>query len=370
MRNQKNRRAVEKLEKIADSKGAMAHNGDGLEWKENLNVRLKCPDCKEDPPNLIEEDSSTVCASCGVVLADRIVSMESEWRTFSNDDGKNADDPSRVGEAANELLNGNQLETAISWAGNGGRIARDLQRAQNRQLENKSNKALQGAYMDIDQKCDAYGIQHNVKNTAKTYYKSTQDAKAFKGKNVDVVIAGCIFLACRQCGVGRSFNEIFSMTSVPKKEIGRVYKQLEKFLYQHSESRTNAIVDGGGIANPNTIYKSSTATKPKELCSRFCNNLGLGFKVISMSQKLAEKITEGAVTNLSGRSPLSIVSACIYFASHLAGQGKSAKEISKVAKVSDGTIRTAYKLMLPDKDTLVEKDWLEKGASMDNLPNA
>lgn len=89
-----------------------------------------------------------------------------------------------------------------------------------------------------------------------------------------------------------------------------------------------------------------------------------------MSQKLAEKITEGAVTSLSGRSPLSIVSACIYFASHLAGHGKSAKEISKVAKVSDGTIRTAYKLMLPDKEKLVEKDWLEKGSSMENLPNA
>lgn len=224
----------------------MANNGDGSDWKENLNVRLKCPDCKEDPPNLIEEDSSTVCASCGVVLADRIISMESEWRTFSNDDGKNSDDPSRVGEAANDLLNGNQLETGMSWAGNGGRIARDLQRAQSRQLENKSNKALQQAYMDIDQKCDAYGIQHNVKTTAKTYYKATQDAKAFKGKPLEVVIAGCIFLACRQCNVGRSFNEIFSMTSVPKKEIGRIYKQLEKFLYTNSESRTNAVVDGGG----------------------------------------------------------------------------------------------------------------------------
>lgn len=42
------------------------------EWTEDLNVLFMCPDCKEVPPNLIEEFSSgdTVCGSCGRVLAD------------------------------------------------------------------------------------------------------------------------------------------------------------------------------------------------------------------------------------------------------------------------------------------------------------
>lgn len=37
-----------------------------------INNILKCPDCQEDPPNLIEEFSSgdMVCASCGLVVSD------------------------------------------------------------------------------------------------------------------------------------------------------------------------------------------------------------------------------------------------------------------------------------------------------------
>lgn len=68
------------------------------EWQEDLNVLLICPDCRENPPHLVEEFScgDTICGSCGRVLADRIIDTRSEWRTFSNDDAGN-DDPSRIG---------------------------------------------------------------------------------------------------------------------------------------------------------------------------------------------------------------------------------------------------------------------------------
>jgi transcription initiation factor TFIIB len=58
------------------------------EWREDLNVTLICPDCKEYPPNIVEEFSSgdTVCGSCGRVLGERGIDTRSEWRTFSNDD--------------------------------------------------------------------------------------------------------------------------------------------------------------------------------------------------------------------------------------------------------------------------------------------
>jgi transcription initiation factor TFIIB len=116
------------------------------EWQEDLNVLFMCPDCKENPPNLVEEFSSgdTVCGSCGRVLADRIIDTRSEWRTFSNDDQGN-DDPSRVGDAANPLLNGSQLHTEISY-GDGGARFRELSRAQNKNNHDKANKSLQAAY--------------------------------------------------------------------------------------------------------------------------------------------------------------------------------------------------------------------------------
>jgi transcription initiation factor TFIIB len=51
------------------------------------------------------------------------------------------------------------------------------------------------------------------------------------------------------------------------------------------------------------------------------------------------------------------------------GSPRTAKEISVVAGVSDGTIRTAYKFLEKEKDKLIDPDWLKiEKASVDNLP--
>ena len=187
------------------------------QWKEDLNMHMVCPDCREIPPNLVEEFSSgdMVCGSCGLVLGDRIVDTRSEWRTFSNDD-QGGDDPSRVGDAANPLLNGAQLQTGIaSNGGNGGRN-RDLQRAQNKATHDKLTKALMTAYKDIDAFCQSMSIPTKVSDQAKFLFKQVYEAGAFRGKSQETIIAGVIFIACRQLGVPRTFREIFALTRVSK----------------------------------------------------------------------------------------------------------------------------------------------------------
>ena len=213
-------------------------------WRENLNARMICKDCRESPPNLIFEDYSTICGSCGLVLADREVDLGSEWRTFANDDGKN-DDPSRVGEADNPLLNGNQLETSIAY-GVGGAKAKELHRAQNRVSSDKNNKTLLAAYKEIGGLCDSWGIQGGVASTAKFLFKQVQDSNAFKGKSQEILIAGVIFIACRQCKVPRTFREIFSLTGVTKKEIGRTFKSLEKFFADSNRAKIRSLEQDGG----------------------------------------------------------------------------------------------------------------------------
>ena len=339
-------------------------------WRENLSYHMTCPDCKEFPPNLVEDGTTTVCESCGLVLADRVISLESEWRTFSNDDGKNSDDPSRVGEASNTLLNGSQLETTIAFNPNSSKYARDMRRAHDSISDVKKDKVLQTAYRRIDTDCEAFGIPRICRETAKDYYKQVEEGKVFKGKSLDVILAGCIFIACRQCKLPRSFQEIFQMTNVPKKEIGKTFKLLEKFLSNNSAEIIAKIEAEGGIVNKQTTgFESSTSTRPRELCARFCNMLGLSFDVLKIAEALADKTA--TVETLAGRSPLSTASACIYMAANLMNEKKSAKDVSLVAKVSDGTIRTAYRFLYAEREKLIEKKWLDEGkADMSRLPSA
>ncbi|KAL9122161.1 MAG: hypothetical protein Q9187_001290 [Circinaria calcarea] len=328
-------------------------------WRENLNMHVICRECKEVPPNIVEEFSSgdMVCGSCGLVLGDRIVDTRSEWRTFSNDDGAN-DDPSRVGDVKNELLNGDQLTTTIAFGDGLGR-SRDLHRAQNKSTHDKSNKTLLAAYKEIGALCDAWNIPKNVSDTAKHLFKMVNDAGAFRGKSQEAIIAGCIFIACRQCKVPRTFREIFALTKVSKKEIGRIFKALEKFFAAQNKEKMENLEKDGRVANPNDSYNATTSTKAQELCIRYCSQLGLSPKCTMVSQQLADKLTSNG--SLAGRSPLSVAAACIYFVSHLLGQGKSPKDISAVAGVSDGTIRTAYKLLEVEKEKIIDPDWIKDG---------
>ncbi|KAL2067134.1 hypothetical protein VTL71DRAFT_1558 [Oculimacula yallundae] len=336
------------------------------DWQENLNMTMVCRDCKEVPPNLVEEFSSgdMVCGSCGLVLGDRIVDTRSEWRTFANDDQGN-DDPSRVGDGANPLLNGSQLTTTISFQ-DGNARSRDLMRTQNKSANDKATKGLLAAYKEIGAHCDAVNIPKNVSDTAKHLFKLVDDAKAFKGKSQEAIIAGCIFIACRQCGVPRTFREIYALTKVSKKDIGRTFKVLEKFFANDSEGKTKAA--NLGLLPSTDSYQTTSSTNASELCMRYCSQLGLNRQsFVKVSQGLAEKMS--TVGDLAGRSPLSVAAACIYMASHLLGKPKSPKEISAIAGVSDGTIRTAYKYLYQERERLIEPDWIANGkGDMSKLP--
>ncbi|KAI1370640.1 cyclin-like protein [Hypoxylon crocopeplum] len=332
-------------------------------YKQNLNQRLICPDCNENPPNLIEEFSSgdMVCASCGLVLGDRIIDTRSEWRTFANDDQGN-DDPSRVGDAMNPLLNGSQLETNIGF-GEGMR-SRELHRAQNRLINDKTTKALLSAYREISNLCEAIGIPKSVQDSAKHIFKLTEDVKLFKGKSQEAILAGCIFVACRHSKYPRTFRELFALTKVSKKEIGRTFKALEKFLQSNREQNTT-----GSLLMVES-YEATGTTGPAELCARYCNNLQ--FKNPHLMEKVSSSLASksSSLKDLAGRSPLSIAAAAIYMASHLMGDPRTSKDIALIAGVSDGTIRTAYRHMYPAREELVEKEWLlPKGAgSIERLP--
>ena len=221
-------------------------NGSQEQWRENLNMQMICKDCREIPPNLIEEFSNgdVVCGSCGLVLGERTVDTRSEWRTFANDDQGN-DDPSRVGEAANPLLIGAQLETHIAYDKGANARNRDLHRAQGKATHDKNNKTLAAVYRELGDLCNSMDFTDDVANYARFLYKQIYDAGAFKGKSPEAMNAALIFIACRQRGVPRTFKEIQAFTKVQKADIGRMFKGLEKF-FSNQNLKNQIAKEGNG----------------------------------------------------------------------------------------------------------------------------
>ena len=332
-------------------------------FQEDLSNILCCPDCREIPPNLIEEFSSgdMVCQSCGVVVGTRIIDTRSEWRTFANDD-QGGDDPSRVGGPQDEFVEGQQLATTVAFSES--KAHKALSRTQNNTNQDKAQKGLMQAYKEIVSLCEAINMGQNVSNAAKHIFKLVDKHKIMKGKPQEAVIAGCIFVACRQNNVPRTFREIFNLTSVSKKEVGRVFKILQTFLLKIQQAE-----GGEGNTGLNTVHKyENTSVGAEDLCSRYVSQLGFKNqqKISKISRDLAEQANE--ISALAGRSPLSVAAACIFMACHLVGEGKPSLPIAKIAGVSDGTVKTAYKHLYAAREQLVRKEWLADGGDMSKIP--
>ena len=201
----------------------------------------------------------------------------------------------------NLLLNGDQLQTTIAF-GDGGKIARDLNRAQNKTSQDKGNKALMAAYKNIGTMCDSMHLEPKVNHHAKFLYKIVHDAGTFRGKQIESVIAGILLyvssplshniesnfirsISCRHFKVGRSFREIHAITNVPKKEVGRIFKQLEKFFENHNSKLENTM----GVV---TDASNTAATTAAELTSRYCSRLNLTNDARMIAEKLASKVDE------------------------------------------------------------------------------
>jgi transcription initiation factor TFIIB len=320
----------------------------------DLAVRLICPDCRDMNPNIVEEFGSgdLVCGNCGLVLGDRIVDTRSEWRTFANDEG---DDPSRVGAASDPLMEGmEQLDTMISFRDGGSGISRELQRAASRSQNSRSERNLLTAFRDISSWCDQFSLPKMISDIAKQLYKRSDEEKLLRGKPLEAVIAACIFIACRQAHVPRTFREICNLTHVSKKVLGQCYKALEQAFN----------LSPGATAQSNS---SGPTTGPENLLVRYCNHLDLPPNVQSICSDIIIAARKHGIAD--GRSPVSIAGGAIYFTCHLLGKTKSLRDISAVAGVSEGTIKLVYRLYYDDKEKLVKQEWIDDGrANLSRLP--
>lgn len=104
-----------------------------------------------------------VCSICGLVVAERVIDVGSEWRTFANE--ANARDMSRVGAAENPLFNGSDLSTMISETSCSDARQLDEQGRplyRNRRNVSRSDRALISAFKEISRMADRLNLPKSI----------------------------------------------------------------------------------------------------------------------------------------------------------------------------------------------------------------
>ncbi|KXS17188.1 hypothetical protein M427DRAFT_97206 [Gonapodya prolifera JEL478] len=279
----------------------------------DLQIRLVCKNCRDKVPNIVEDFKAgeIVCGTCGAFRASRLIDTRSEWRTFSNDEG--GDDPSRVGGPGDPILGSNRLEgTGIGGLDGLGRGSK-LAKAQNAISRTGSN--IKEHFRDIETICERLGMPKIVSDTAKMFFRKVDEEKLARGRSPDAIKGACIYIASAQHRQARSFKEIVAATKVQKKELGRVYKMIQKHL----------ITTG-------TTALETTSPDFKSLIERVDRQLNLDFKYTQHAHKLVQKVREAGI--LEGRQWTTIVAASIFAVSSIAKDERDRKSAGEIAGVS------------------------------------
>lgn len=256
-------------------------------------------------------------------------------RTFANDEG--GDDPSRVGGPTNALVDGvEDFGTVISFRDNNTGVAKDLQRAARAVVQKSGEKSLAEGFRAIQDMCEVISLSRHTTDTAKQLYKRVYEEKILKGKPNDAVVAACIFVACRQARVPRTFQEIVNLTGVEKKKVASCFKIL-KLKFENT-----------GIAQPapstsatGSVSSGQIAAAAEDIVVRFSSNLALPPYVSSAACEVCRKVTDLGI--LAGRNPVTMATSCIYFTAALFGTPKTAKEVADVGGMAESTIRHGYR---------------------------
>lgn len=122
---------------------------------------------------------------------------------------------------------------------------------QNRRAMSSSDRTLIAAFKEISQMADRIQLPKTIVDRANKLFKQVHDGKNLRGRSNDAKASACLYIACRQEGVPRTFKEICAVSKISKKEIGRCFKLTLKALATSVDLITTA-----------------------DFMSRFCANLG------------------------------------------------------------------------------------------------
>ena len=278
-----------------------------------------------------------ICTACGTVLNELVIDHGPEWRAF---DPEQADNLTRVGAPLTPLIHDKGLSTTISWRSQdatGRRLTADEQKRQYRlrkwqrrtSASDSTQRNLTQALSELTRIADELNLPQNTRETAAMIYRRAVMSGLIRGRTIQSVVASATYMACRQCGVIRSLEDVAKAATITRKEAARNYRHLYKQLQP----------DVPQVDKDNLITK-------------FVNQLRVSGQTEQLCRKIMDKAAEERLT--IGRAPEGITAAGLYIACKLNQEDRTQGEIAKAAQITEVTIRNRYKELLKKLDFEVE----------------
>ena len=312
----------------------------------------KCTACNS---SLVDdtENGEIICSGCGIVMVEHMEDHGPEAKSSSLEDKmKLARATGQTSYSQHDL--GITTEISIGTKDfSGKKISAEMSNQMHRigkwqprvRVSSSRERRLSNILGRISEICQNCSLPKNVIETASMIYRSL-DGKNIqvKGKSVDSISAAVVYMACKQCDVIRSLDEIL-------REVCHASKVKSKTKLASRYYRTLVMELGANTAPVVTMDK---------YISKIANMTKTDTRVERLSLEIAEKTKDRNLAD--GKAPNGIAAAYLYIASILLGQNIIQRDVSSVSGVTEVTIRnrckeilSAFKLKVTLRPTLAKK---------------
>ncbi|HSB50186.1 MAG TPA: TFIIB-type zinc ribbon-containing protein [Nitrosopumilaceae archaeon] len=301
----------------------------------NILEPQSCPECQS---SLIDDvqNGEIICSGCGVVVAEQMADYGPESKSSSLEEKmKLARATGQTTYSQHDL--GITTEISISSKDFSGKsinaeIANQMHHLRKWQqrvrVSSPRERRLANVLTKIGDTCQSLSLPKNVLETASMIYRSLDEKMDVKGKSVASISAATIYMACKQCEVVRSLDEICQGLCV-QKEV-KVKAKLAARYYR------TMVMEMGSFTAP-------VVTMDKYI-SKIANLTKTDVRVERLALEIAEKTKNSNIAD--GKAPNGIAAAYLYVASVLLGQNVLQRDVSTIAGVTEVTIRNRCKEIL------------------------
>ena len=310
-----------------------------------------CPECQSTLVDDIQ-NGEIICSGCGVVVAEQMEDYGPESKSSSMEDKmKLARATGQTTYSQHDL--GISTEISITSKDFSGKrinpeIAsqiHNLRKWQQRvRVSSPRERRLANVLTKIGETCQNSSLSKNVLETASMVYRNLDGKMDVKGKSVVSISIATVYMACKQCDVVRSLEEICRGVCA-ERDVKAKTKLAARYY------RTMVMEMGSAKAPILTMDK---------YISKIANITKTDVRVERLALEISEKTKNSNLAD--GKAPNGIAAAYLYVASILLGQSVLQRDVSNTAGVTEVTIRnrckeilTCYKLKIVLRPSLARQ---------------
>lgn len=296
-------------------------------------------ECPEDQIYYDATQGIKICLVDGRVIEENIIDPGPDWRAYNQEESERR---SRVGSPLTYTMHDLGVSAVVDYRNldaSGRRLtgrrrleAIKIRKWQSRgRIQSSIDRNLQQAMQELDRLSKRLGIPRHVQEEAARIYHLAVSKGLVRGRSIESVIAASLYTACKIHKQPLMLDEIAQEVNGSRREIARCYRLLVRDL-----NLRVPVIDA------------------KTFVGRIAAALGLPDRAIVLASKYLEEARRRGLT--AGKDPGGLAAAAVYLAALQLGIKKTQKEVARIARVTEVTVRNRYKELAKELNLAVDID--------------